>query len=501
MRKLTQRICYFLSFAILFGCSQIPDPFKDDKSEVFGSKDFAESLVSGINAKWFKQPQRFSLQGDYGETPKHFFFDVNPDISLDKQTVNFVVETPEDSPYAYKIDLLSGQHYMHHQYCELRDAWDLFKESIMRPPYTLGIVPRVFDQLGEPQKVIVFGMKDYYQKNFKDNFFDGRVVGGYIEEVCKKGACLEKKQWDRRLVLIAVQKNNDEFKKVQNIDDLKKVVDWPSIKAFAENGHGHNQLGQKFYPSLKMGPIIDAKSALNFLRSHSIFFTVKKLTKMRNSCYTLYDHLWKELGELSDYEKKIEAAKTKEDFVALNKDYNKNVANLFYRRFLREFRKYAENIKTCMKYIYYGNVHEDSDRFWFFSQLHLFALAHDQGYTYNCRSGSWSRNPLKVDGKRVLSLKNEFMECSAHNVDNAFVQAANLLKTLKRSNHPSYRFIDYDGGSLGTHNKLYSWVPIPNKRYECSKNNEFYMTKPIIPKDIRWKKRSLDKMKKIRPYY
>ena len=292
MRKLVQRNFAFLFFVILAGCSQIEDVadnFTDDSSKVLESQGYAESLIAGINPRWFKQPRRFSLESDTGETPKHFLFDINPAISLSKKTLNFVIATPEDSKNAYDIDVVSGQHYMNHQYCKISDAWDLFKSKIERPPYTIGIVPRVFDQLGEPQKVVVFGSKKYYQKHFRTNFFSGKVIGGFIEQVCKKGACLEQDQWDSRLVLLAIQENSEKYKGVNNIDDLKKKVSWPKVKAFAENGFGQNKLGNNYYPALKMGALIDGVTAMSFMRNNSILFTVKKLTKMRNSCYTLYD--------------------------------------------------------------------------------------------------------------------------------------------------------------------------------------------------------------------
>ena len=236
MRRLIQRKFALFLMLLSMGCSQIKDQFTTDSDPVFGSKEYAVSLVAGINARWFKQPKKFSLEGDNGEVPKHFFFDVNPDISMEKKTLNFVVSTPQGSPYAYEIDLVSGQHFMNHEYCETSDAWDIFQAKVEKPPYTIAIVPRVFDQLGEPQKIIVFGSEKYYQENFKTNFFDGRIIGGFIEQVCQKGACLEQNQWNSRLVLIAVEPNNDKFSKVNNIDELKTIVDWPEVKAFAENG-------------------------------------------------------------------------------------------------------------------------------------------------------------------------------------------------------------------------------------------------------------------------
>lgn len=495
----------FLALIVtLLGCSQVKEVkeiITGPESTAFGSKDYAESFVTDFTPRWFKQPQRFSLQSDDGSTPKHFFFDVNPDINMDKKTLNFVITTPEDSPFHYDIDLVSGQHYMNHKYCPMGDAWDLFKGKVERPPFSIGIVPRVFDQMGGPQKILVLGNKKYFQDYYRRNFFDGRVIGGYIEQFCKRGGCLQQKEWDSRLVLVAVQNKNDEFNDVKNVEQLKKKVNWNAIKAFVENGFGQNKIAQKYYPAIKMGPLIDATTTMSFMRTNSIFFTVKKLTKMRNSCYKLYDFLWKYLGEDTKFEKIAKAAKTKKELAKIEKIIRDNPESTFSKRFVRAFKKYQDEFKTCTKYIYYGNYQENKDKFWFLTHFKSVSLAHEAGYTFSCRRGVWVRNPIGTNGKRIVPMRDEFKGCRSRHIDSAFLQAVNLLKNLKRNNYKSYRFIDYDRGSYGLHNKLYSWVPVSGKRYECSKGKEYYTQQVVLPKDIRWEKRSIKKLEKLKLFY
>lgn len=504
MNKLLERKIFLFLFLIVMSCGQIKEIKEEvvgEEENVFGSKDYAESFVADFSARWFKQPQRFSLQSDDALNLKHFFFDVNPDINMDKKTLKFVISTPENSPYNYQIDLFSGQHYMNHKYCPMRDAWDLFKEDIERPPFSIGIVPRVFDQLGGPQKVLVVGDEKYFQEYFRTNYFDGRVLGGYIEQVCSKGACLERKQWDSRLVLVAVQNKNKEFRDIKNLAELKEKIKWKKFRAFVENGFGQNKIAQKYYPAVKMGPLIDASTAMSFMRQNSIFFTVKKLTKMRNSCYKLYDFLWKYLGRETKLEKMAKKAKTKRQLAKIEKKIRDDSDSIFLKRFIKAFRKYQDEFKTCTKYIYYGNYQNDKDHFWFMTHLKMVSLAHEAGYTYSCKRGVWVRNPIGTDGKRIITVKREFKGCSSRELDNAFVQVPNLFKNLKRNNAQSYRFVDYDRGAYGLHTKLYSWVPVSGKRYQCSKNKEYYVEQNVYPSDIRWKKRHIKKLEKMRLFY
>ncbi len=456
-------------------------------------KEFASELVTNVPNNWFQKPKAFSLQSDDVEVPSHFFYDVNPDIKLNK-TVSVVIETPEGSPYQYKIDLVSGQHYMNHQYCELKDFWGRYKGDIEKPPFSIGIVPRILDQAGTPQKILVFGDKNYIQEHFMDNFFDVRVVGGFIEQFCEKGACLDPKTWKSRLVLVGIQTGYTQLEDVNEISELQKEVDWPKVRAFVENAQGQNKLGKDYFSAFKMGFPIDSQASLDFLKNNSIFFTVERLTTMRNSCYKLYDEFWEKTGELSEIEKRILQAKSLAERAKLEKLARRTKDGYFFRRFIRNFKKYERELKTCFKYIYYGNHHDDPERFWYFTFLNFFTKAHEEGYTYSCTSRNWVRNPLLASGQRAKKLKDEFIYCDGRELDQAFSNSLLLMSNLKRNHAKSYRFIDYDRGVYGTHKKLYSIVPIPLQKYQCSKGSEYYLKAPVFPKDIKWKKRDLSQM-------
>ena len=103
-------------------------------------------------------------------------------------------------------------------------------------------------------------------------------------------------------------------------------------------------------------------------------------------------------------------------------------------RFIRLFKKYEKDIKTCTKYIYSGNLYEDKERFWFFSHIRLFTMAHEAGYTYSCKRSTWMRNPIMINGKRTIPLQKEFMGCTARLIDKAFMQALSLMRNLTKNN-------------------------------------------------------------------
>jgi hypothetical protein len=494
MKTHLKRIVFFLILTSLVNCTRLGLT----KKSVQDNRNYEKFIVSSIQAKWFKRvPSRFMLLNHQGLTPRHLFFDVNPAINLTKRSLNFVVSTPSQSEVGYNIDLKSGQHYSSHKYCDDSDIWKQYSSDVELPPFSVGIVPRVFDQIGEPQKIIVFGDDGYFQKHFKTNHFDGNVVGGYVEQICPKGACLNRGEWRSRLVLVAIDPGSEKFGKVANLDELSHLVDMAYVKAFIQNGFGTNVKAGNHYATYRMGSFIEAKNAMTFFKKNSIFFTVKKLTKMRKSCYKLYDHVWKKLGQDSKIERLVRTKKTFSSLSKLKPHIQKSSSQFFYKRFISTFKKYQKSYSTCEELVYPANVNHDQKRFWFFSYYTMLNLLNKEGYTYDCNKDVWKFNSILPTGKKVVSLSNEFKGCHARNIDKAFSSAAIALQSIRNNSFTSYRFIDYDRGALGTHSKLFSWVPVTNKRYRCAEKKEHFMTQKIFPHDIKWKKRELKQLRDI----
>lgn len=477
-------------------CTSIKNK-NSDVDEIFGTKEFAESLVSKVDASWFAKDKRFQLRSYDGEIASHMFFDVDPDINKEDKLLNFVVETPAGSDYGYSIDTLSGQHYFTKNYCSQKDVWSQFDRQINKPNFSIGVVPRVLDQLGKPQKIIVFGSTNYYNKHYKTNYFDARIIGGYIEQVCPHAGCLNQGDWKSKLVLIGVQRDHADYLNVKSYEQLAANIELDYVKAAIENLNGANEVAGNFYPAYRMGAVVDSSQALDFMERNSIFLTKEKTQVIQSSCFKLYEKIWKDVGASSKYENSlrmlnsIETISTKVYTRKLS-EINKYSKNLFYKRFIRNFEKYEKNYKTCIKYVYPSNLNVDMEKHLFFTYYTAVHLLHGLHYSYDCGRKVWMKNHKILNGKRIIPKGREFVGCSSTQVDSAFTQAVIYLNSLYENSHASYRYIDYDKGARGSHEKLYSWVPVDNKKMKCidgsQDDKKLYN---LFPKDFKWKKRTI----------
>lgn len=471
------------------------------KSEKQADKNYKKSFVTMVNPYWFKTIKKFQLQSKAGDPQTHMFYDVLPRFEKNKNTLNFIVTTPEGAQYGNDIDLASGQLFVSRKFCKMKDSYKKTVKDIYRPPFSIGVVPRILDQLNTPQKIIVFGDKEYYQEFYKTNYFEARIIGAYVEQVCPIGSCLVAEDWLSRLVLIGIKPDSDKFSDVKNINQLVKKVDWESIVAFIENGQGTNLLAKNTFPGYRMGALIDASQALYFLGENAIILGNDMLNKTRKSCYKLYEYLYRYLNLEQDKfkEEKDKVRKNKlyvGDEQALESEA-KRFAQVekkidFHQRFIRTFMKYNEEYKTCLKYIYTSNINANHERHWFFSFYNAYHLLHDLGYYYDCSRDNWVTNPYVKKGVRAISVENQFRECTAEDIDKSMQQALMFLENLKNKRRNSYRYVDYDNYPFGTHNKIYSWVKFENKYSACTedKNNLYFRDKlKSFPKEIRWKKR------------
>lgn len=480
-----------LLIIFMISCSQTKT--QDRRDLVFGSKEYADSIVSKVSPKWFKGPKRFNLVERSGEGVAHMFFDVDPDINLKQKTMNFIVETPQGSDHEYAIDLLSGQHYFKRSHCKQKDLKKSNFEDIKNPPYTQGIIPRMLDQLGLPQKIIVFGDSDYYMEHFKNQFFDARIIGAVVEQICPRFVCESPREWKSRLVLVGVQRGENKYKDIQNIKDLKKIVNWTAVNNFFENGKGHNFSGGSYYQGYRMGAMITASQGLKFLSENSIYFSIKKMSSMRRSCYKLYDLIWKDLGYVSNAE---QVAKSTEDTSLKAKNLKlvySNPDRVFSRRLVRSFRKYEREYTTCSKYVYPTNINWNKRRHWFFTYYTGLHHLNELGYSYSCSSRNWINNPYVSEKERAIGIQDELKGCSEKNIDKMMDSIPEMLSYIRKQGEAYYKYIDYDNSSEGTHNKLYSWVKAGNKHLKCidRPSKTIIESKELIfPSDVKWESRS-----------
>ena len=487
-------IYFFTSCSLFEGSEKSGD-------DVFGNKEYAEGIVAFVQPKWFKKNENFSLTDRQNKTSSHMLYDVDSNVDKSKRLVNFVVSTPAKSDFIYNIDLASGQHYLSKKMCSTLDEWNNYEDEIEKIPFSIGNVPRLLDQLGMPQKIIVFGSGNYIQKYYKHNSFDARVVAGYIEQICPRGGCVNNSDWRSRLVLVGVHQGNSRLSDVNTFNDLGKHYDLSFIKASLENYRGHNTVSNNYLPSVRMGAVVESGQALDFLDRNSIVLSKQKTNKLQRSCHKLYEKVWKDLGRQSEYEVAISKLNTKrlstKDYLSELDRINKMDKNLFYKRFIRFYRKFGEDYKTCTRYVYSSNINKDIDKHWFFAYLNGVSFLTSMNYTFDCSRKVWIKNTVKSDGKRIIPKDKEFLGCYSREIDSAFSSVPSFMETLYQNSINSYMYVEYDKGAAGTHSKLYSWVKVDNKKIKCTDGSSIKSKYISFPSDVKWKSRALkDRMSK-----
>jgi hypothetical protein len=487
------RLCQLKSLILILllvsgGCS-----FRNKKQHQYNE------LVSSFNPTWFKNNPNHRLVNTEGAPVAHRFFDVSPDFSKDQKFANIVVTTPAGSPYHYGIDLSSGQSYFSHSFCPQSDVWNRENGTFYTPPFSIGFIPRILDQLGEPQKVIFFGIKDRVKRTSVENFFRAKIIGAYVEQTCPDGNCLGKANWLSRLVFIAVDPDEQKYSSVENIQDFQKEHRWSEIRAAIENLHGRNAMGTHFLPHQKVGNLISFDEALEFFNRNSIHMTRMETKDIRSSCHKLYDKLWKLVGEERPEDRAIKNVAELNEKVKLRNELKaKGKPVGFAQRFQKFTKKYADQTTTCSRFVYAGNLNHDSEKFWFLNHVLLFYRLHRDGYHFDCRRKAWQKTILDNRGEVTYDLKKDIESCGEKELDLAMGYLPNFLRTLKGNNRNYYKFIDYDNLAQGTHNKIYNWVKVDERQFECKDDPNLKLTRDarVYPEEIRWKPRDIKDIEK-----
>ncbi|MBH48238.1 MAG: hypothetical protein CME71_08720 [Halobacteriovorax sp.] len=75
--------------------------------------------------------------------------------------------------------------------------------------------------------------------------------------------------------------------------------------------------------------------------------------------------------------------------------------------------------------------------------------------------------------------------------------AVTVMSGEKNAKRPHMRFISYDSGANGSHQKIYGWVNVDGKELVCTDKDEVklleQMKMSIFPSDIAWKSFKLEK--------
>jgi inorganic pyrophosphatase len=464
------------------------------------------SPVEG-KASWLKTSKVYNHKTDHGEYIIHPFFDLVPFASTKDNSINFVMTMPENTTNKYQIDLRSGALFRKHRTCSQKDVWKKYSGDLDRPPYTEGFVPRLLDQLGTPQKIIVFGKTRYFT-DFQltpTRSQRVRVVGAVLQQYCESYPCRGKNKWLSRMVLVAVNQNDPKFKKISHINQLKKKVDWNYIKAYIQNSDGRHISSRDDLPAYRVVGNVGPKEALvNSLKTGHLF-KFEEMKSLRDNCQKLYDFLWTsaesvrkdkyDFKKLKKSERNEVAAKTEifsgnvisaeTKSVSKEKIIEEERKLQNFSTYFKAFHKnYKKRFLTCQKFVRDTSINANPRRLWYFSYLLSFLNAEDLGHIYSCSRQAWVENPMQVSGKRMYSTDRHLRNCTSRELDRAFDMSVTLFAGLSRAFQPHYRFIEYDEGAGASHQKIYSWVYNSGDGYSCDKKR--YKNLSIFPRDINW---------------
>ena len=471
----------FLSLIAVGGCS-----YNRPNSE------HATTLFTSIKPKWFINNPQHALYDQQGKPKPHQFFDVQTELSKKDVFVNAVILTPEDSDHSYDLDVASGQRYYSHSYCAQKDIWNEYSGTINKPTFSIGFIPRILDKMGDPQKVIIFGGGEKYAKSTDFHEHRIRLVGAANELVCPEGKCDKKSSWIPKLIFLATDLDDKKFEQVTNIVTLQEKIDLIQTRAVLENLDGINYANGTNYPSARIGNFFTLREAMDQYKKESIYLTDDELKKIRPGCHALYEKLWNGVGVEQAEDKPSKTVKelnTKLEIIEKLKIKRKPVG--FANRLKKFTAKYYSKFNTCQKYVYAGNINLNPDKFWFLSYVGMFYRLHGDGYYFNCNTKMWSQNFLNDAGKPIYDIKTGLNDCTNRDFDRAMEFLPAFLTALKEHESNFYKFVDYDNHHFGTHQKIYSWVKVKSRRFNCSEdpNPEINKGTKVFPDDVSWKAR------------
>lgn len=453
----------------------------------------SSELLTTFTNNWFSHNKNHSIVDSQNEPEPHLLFDTTPEFKVQERTVNVVLSTPMGSAHAYNIDLSSGQRYYSHTYCKQSDVWNKLSGKINRPVFSIGYMPRVLDQLGDAQKVIVFSKRGSFLETALTNYHKVKLVGAYVEQICPDGNCLGKNNWLSKLVFLGVDAEDAGLATIKSTAEFRDHFDWETAKAYLENIDGRNFIGDQTYPATRVGQLIEYEDAFDYFKKRSIFLTDVELKKIQKGCHILYDRLWDEVGKEREEDKAAKDSKELNAKIKLRDQLKKEKKPVgFAARFRTFTKKYYSEISTCEKFVYHGNVNLDRDKFWFLSYVGLYYRLHREGYFFDCRNRVWQRNVLNDQGEPVYDLKRDIDGCKELELDQAMDYLPNFLKGLK-GEKDYFRFVDYDNFPFGTHKKMYSWVKVKSQKFDCSQDPNIAVKKEmqLFPEDVSWKERNI----------
>ncbi len=507
--KYFKYLCQLLIWLFLLEALQSCSATKKLRSKK--PKDLSEGKTIEAEAVWFDVPERFTSRNKQGEHETHAFFDLVSYRTKEDLSISYVLLTPAESEFGYDFDLVSGKKYKKFHYCAQKDIWKKYKKTINRPPFSEGMIPRLLDQSGQPQRIWIFGAPHFLKgkKSEQDLTQRARILGAVVLQYCSNYPCRSRDRWTGRLVFIAVNDLDPAMKKLKNLAELKRKVNWAYVKAFAQNGFGRNIAGFVEKPAYRMVGEIEGREAVDFVFKRGHLFEFSEINSLRKNCFHLYDYIWRSVQHVKGMTKKrdvllsakeeldrlgeIKKGKTsnaikerKRNFLLLRKiEKELNIISSWPKFFQHFYKNYGERFRTCQKFVRPSNIRQDYKRHWFFAYLANFMNLERAGYYYNCVRKGWIENFALSSGKRYYDFKKDRF-CTAEELDLAFETSIDVMTGLANSSRNHFRYIAYDSGVGASREKIYSWVFSNGKKLSCTSKLRQRQKIAIFPADVSW---------------
>lgn len=467
----------------------------------FGKKEFEdELLLQRLEPTWYNMSPQVRLANWQGEVQPHLFFDGRAEFNPALSHVNFIPLALAGDDRALELDVVSGQRFFHYFQCEQSDVWKENRSFDGKPLFTTGVIPRHFDQLNQPQKIIVFGGADRFSLT-EPMSYRARIIGAMVEQVCPIGKCAGPKDWFLRMVLVGIDERDRKFGSVRTIQELQKKVDWQEVKAQMENLPGRNVFAEKDYPAIRVGTLLTNKEATDFMVRRSVQLKTKELVKVQRSCGKLYEKLWTDVGAETILDK---SATTKAEIKAhadlVKKLKAQGKPTYFPQRLGHFIEKFGDELATCGRLVYPGNPALSAERFKFVSYVLMFVRLHKEGWEFSCRNKAWSLSNYGAEAMQTM--KKYTITCNAREIDMAMKSIPPFLKTLRSGNGDRWRFIGWDEHAHGTHAKIEGWVKVPDRKFACDADLNAKVREKWreLPEGMEWTKRHVEKTFKDADY-
>ncbi len=494
------------------------------------AQEDGESIVLAPQS-WFKVPERFTTRTKKDKYQTHAFFDLSSNQSGGSFLIDYVLLTPAGSEFYYDFDLVSGKKFQKFRYCPQKDIWQSYEGLIERPPFSEGLVPRLLDRRGRPQRIWVFGgPQSLVQRNDGRDFSqNARVLGGMVLQYCPSYPCREDGQWQGWPILVAVNDRDPAMAKIKTMTELKLAVDWNYVKAFAQNGFGRSILAFGENPAYRIVGEAEAENILDFVFEHGHQFEPKEMAGLKKNCFLLYDYIWnsvqrihrqsrpngKAKGGLDEREKEViqEPARTSDDNLLVrlkqievglsrsnvvqdnadagitgyspklqqstpNAEQTPPNAGNWPSFFQHFYKNYKDRFHTCQKYVRPANIGHDHKRHWFFAHLAAFTHLEELGHSYDCLEGAWNRNSTSSIERQNF--------CSAKKLNLAFKSSVTAMENLANLGREHFRYITYDSGVGASREKIYNWVYVDAKGLSCMTGNSRPHLTRIFPENVWW---------------